>query len=109
MGNSDDEGAEADIHNEGVSLREVLESSNDPIGDNANNIDNVKGEEFSTTKEGNGAVQMLGALDGWFPPGPQPTWAGYQPKGNAPPPENIDNPGSWSLYSFGPKYKAGSV
>ena len=109
MGDSDDEGAEADIHNEGVSLREVLESSNEPIGDNADNIDDVKGEEFATTKEGNGAVQMLGAPDGWFPPGPPPTWAGYQPKGNAPPPENIDNPGSWSLYSFGPKYKAGSV
>jgi hypothetical protein len=35
MGDSDDEGAEADIHNEGVSLREVLESSNEPIGDDA--------------------------------------------------------------------------
>jgi hypothetical protein len=67
MGNSDDEGAEADIHNEGVSLREVLESSNEPIGDDADNIDDVKGVEFSTTKEGNGAVQMLGASDGWFP------------------------------------------
>jgi hypothetical protein len=109
IGNSDDEGAEAAIHNEGVSLREVLESSNEPIGDDADNIDNVKSDEFSTTKEGNGTVQMLGALDGWFPPGPPPTWAGYQPKGNAPPLESIDNPGSWSLYSFGPKYKAGSV
>jgi len=33
MGDSADEGAEADIHNEGVSLREVLESSNEPIGE----------------------------------------------------------------------------
>ena len=44
MGDSDDEGAEADIHNEGVSLREVLESSNEPIGDDADNIDDLKGE-----------------------------------------------------------------
>jgi len=47
MGDSDDEGAETDIHNEGVSLREVLESSNEPIGDDADNIDDLKGEEFS--------------------------------------------------------------
>ncbi len=50
IGDSDDEGAEADIHNEGVSLREVLESSNEPIGDDADNVDNLKGEEFSPAK-----------------------------------------------------------
>jgi hypothetical protein len=97
MGDSDDEGAEADIHNKDINLREVLESSNEPIGDNADNIDDVKGEEFATTK-GHCAVQLLGAPDGWVPPGPPPTWPGYQPKGNASQPGNIDNPGSWSLY-----------
>ncbi len=107
MGDSDDEGADADIHNKGINLREVLESSNEPIGDDADNIDNVKGEEFAPTK-GHGAVQLLGAPDGWVPPGPPPTWAGYQPKGNAPQPGNIDNPGSWSLYSFASKYKTGN-
>jgi hypothetical protein len=108
MGDSDDEGAEADIHNEGVSLREVLESSNEPIGDDADNIDDLKGEEFSPA-EGNGVVQLVGAPDGWVPPGPPPTWAGYQPKGNAPQLGDVDNPGNWSLYSFCPKYKTGSV
>jgi len=74
MGDSADEGAEADIHNEGVSLREVLESSNEPIGDDADSIDNLKGEEFPPA-EGNGVVQLVGAPDGWIPPGPPPTWA----------------------------------
>jgi hypothetical protein len=55
MGDSNDEGAEADIHYEGINLREVLESSNEPIGDNADNIDNVKGGKFVTT-EGHCAV-----------------------------------------------------
>jgi len=66
MGDSDDEGVEADIHNEGVSLREVLESSNEPIGDDADNIDDLKGEEFSPA-EGNGVVQLVGApMDGFL-------------------------------------------
>ncbi len=108
MGDSDDEGAEADIHHKGINLREVLETSNETIGDDADNIDNVKGEEFATT-EGHCAVQLLGAPDGWVPPGPPLTWPGYQPKGNAPQPGNIDNPGLWSLYSFAPKYKTGNV
>jgi len=108
MGDSDDEGVEANIHNEGVSLREVLESSNEPIGDDEDNIDNLKSEEFSPA-EGNGVVQLVGAPDGWVPPGPPPTWAGYQPKGNAPELGDVDNPGNWSLYSFCPKYKTGSV
>ena len=60
MGDSDDEKAKADIHNKGINLREVLESSNEPIGDNADNIDDVKGEEFATTK-GHYVVQLLGA------------------------------------------------
>jgi hypothetical protein len=63
MGDSDDEGAEADIHNKGLNLREVLESSNKPIGDDADNIDDVKGEEFAPT-EGHCEVQLLGAPDG---------------------------------------------
>jgi hypothetical protein len=79
MGDSDDEGAEADIHNEGVSLKEVLESSNEPIGDDADKIDDLKGEEFSPA-EGNGVVQLVGATDGWVPPGPPPTGGGVTRK-----------------------------
>jgi hypothetical protein len=101
-------GKEADIHDKGAYLQEVLESSNKPIGDNDDNIDNVKGKEFSPSK-GNGAVQLLGAPDGWVPPGPPSTWDGYQAKENAPPLGNSDNPGLCSLYLFGPRYKTGSV
>ncbi len=36
MGDSDVEGGEADIHNEGLNLRIVLEGSNEAIGDDAN-------------------------------------------------------------------------
>jgi hypothetical protein len=55
MGDSNDEGAEAYIYNKGINFREVLESSNEPIGDDADNIDNVKGEEFAPTV-GHGVV-----------------------------------------------------
>jgi hypothetical protein len=108
MGDSDDEEAEANIHNKGIILRKVLESSNKPIGEDADNIDDVRGEDFAPTK-GYDAVQLLGAPDGWVPSGLLPTWAGYQPKGNASQPDNIDNPGMWSLYLFAPKYKTGNV
>ncbi len=63
MGDSDDEGSKADIHNEVAILREVLELSNKPIGNDADNLDNVKGENFLRT-EGNADVQLLGAPDG---------------------------------------------
>ncbi len=72
MGDSNDEGVEADVHNEGVSLREVLESSNKPIGDDADNIDDLKGGEFSPAK-GNGVVQLEGPPDGSVHPGSPPT------------------------------------
>jgi hypothetical protein len=108
MGDSDDEGEEADIHNEATILREMLESSNEPIGDDADNLDDVKGEEFAR-KVGNTGVQLLGAPEGWVPPGPPPHWTGYQPKGNAPQADDIDNPGAWNLYSFEAKYKKGGV
>jgi hypothetical protein len=76
MGDRDNKGAEANIHNKDLNLKEALESSNKPIGDNANNIDNVKGEEFAPA-EGHCAVQLLGAPDGCDPPGPLPTWADF--------------------------------
>ena len=105
MGDSDDEGQEADLHNEAINLREVLELSNAPINDDDNNLDDVEGAEFACNEGNDAEVQLLGVPDGWVPPGPPPDWIGYQPKGNAPQPSQIDNPGAWSLYSFGPKYK----
>ncbi len=51
MGDSNIEGAEANICNKGINLREVLESSNKPIGEDADNIDNVKGEKCAPTKD----------------------------------------------------------
>jgi len=109
LGDSDEEGEEADIHNLGVNLRTVLETSNEPILDDADNIDIVgRGEEFLPRHDQQRRI-LNGAPDGWAPPGPPPTWAGYEPKGNAPQSaEGVDNPGSWSLYSFAAKYKKGS-
>jgi hypothetical protein len=69
MGDSDEDGEEVDIHNQAAILREVFESSNEPIGDDADNLDDVKGEEFAHN-------QLLGAPDGWVPPGPPPNWTG---------------------------------
>ncbi len=41
LGDSNEEGEEADIYNEGVNLQTVLETSNEPILDDADNIDQV--------------------------------------------------------------------
>jgi hypothetical protein len=89
----------------------MLETSNEPILDDADNIDLGRGEEFAQHNhgaEGSHSQQRVlnGVPDGWVPPGPPPNWAGYKPKGNAPQSaEDIENPGSWSLYSFAAKYK----
>jgi hypothetical protein len=69
MGDGDEEGEEADIHNEATILREIFELSNEPIGDDADNLDDVKGEEFAH-KVGNTEVQLLGVPDGRVSPGP---------------------------------------
>ena len=85
----------------------MLETSNEPILDDANNIDIVgRGEEFLPWHDQQRRI-LNGAPDGWAPPGPPPTWGGYQPKGNAPQSaEGVDNPGSWSLYSLQQSTKA---
>jgi hypothetical protein len=108
MKDSDEEGEEADIHDEATILREIFESSNEPIGDDTDYLDDVKGKEF-VRKVGNTEIQLLGVPDGWVPLGPPPNWTGYQPKGNASQAGDIDNPGGWSLYSFEAKKKKGEV
>ncbi len=68
MGDSDDEVQKPTFIMKG-SLSEKCWShpiSNEPIGDDADNIDDLKGEEFSPAK-GNGVVQLVGAPDGWVP------------------------------------------
>ena len=51
LGDSDVEGGEADIHNEGLNLRTLLEGSNEAIGDDAYNIDPFCGDEFDAVTE----------------------------------------------------------
>ncbi len=76
MGDSNVEGGEADIHNEGLNLRTVLEGSNEVMGDDAN-----CNEEFdAVTGEEEGRRQISGAPEGWVPPGPPTAWKGYKPK-----------------------------
>ena len=108
MGDSNVEGGEADIHNEGLNLRTMLEGSNEAIGDDANNIDPVWGEEFDavTGEEEGRHPQISGAPEGWVPPGPPKAWKGYKPKIElgAPAFADVDNPGSWNLFSFDAKY-----
>ena len=48
-------------------------------------------------------------ITGWLDAIKEPDWGGYVPKINtgAPLLDKIDNPGSWNLYSFTPKYEKG--
>lgn len=109
LGDSDIEGEEADIHNEGLNLRTVLEGSNEAIGNDANNIDPFGGEEFDDGRDGavtDGRNIISGAPEGWFPPGPPSSWKGYEPKIDLGAPDfaAVDNPGSWNLFSYDAKY-----
>ena len=50
------------------------------------------------------ATSLLGAPPGWMQPMPPITFD-YQPKFNAPVTwEEVDNPGSWSKYTFQPRF-----
>jgi hypothetical protein len=51
-------------------------------------------------------ARIPGSPDGWMPPREPENWLGYHPKLNSGEPleEDIDNPGSWNLYSFASKY-----
>ncbi len=85
LGDSDKEGQEVDIHNDGLHLRTVLEGSNEAIGKDANNINPFHGEEFGNygTQSGIGQQQQRsvnGAPKDWFPPGPPSSFCGYEPK-----------------------------
>ena len=75
LANSYKEGQEADIFNDGLNLRTVLEGSNESIGNDANNINPFHGKEFGNygTQSGIGQQQQRsvnGVPNGWFPPGP---------------------------------------
>ena len=106
LGDSDEEGDEADIHHDGLLLRTVLEGSNQSIGDDADNIDMFAGEELQYGLQRRGSRSINGAPDGWHPPGPPKDWAGYDPKVElgAPQLDAVENPGSWNLFSFEAKY-----
>jgi hypothetical protein len=67
LGDSDEEGDEADIHHDGLLLRTVLEGSNQSIGDDADNIDMFAGEELQYGLQRRGSRSINGVPDGWHP------------------------------------------
>ena len=88
-GDSDDDGSEAEIHDSGT----VFESD-EPT------IDDLYGVELIPGQDDGG---ILGAPEGWIPPGPPDGWS-YQPKNGAPSEDEVDNPGNWNLFSFAPRH-----
>jgi len=72
LGDSDEEGDEADIHHDGLLLRTVLEGSNQPIGEDADNIDLFAGEELQHGLQRRGSRSINGAPDGWYLQYPSP-------------------------------------
>ncbi len=105
-GDSDEEGFELDFHNDAV--RPVLKlyaANSDTVSDNDLDIefiDNSVGEPWWHMRPP--GAKIPGTPDGWSPPGVPENWCGYKPKKNsgAPSKEDIDNPGSWNLYSYTP-------
>jgi len=92
-GDSDDDGSEAEIHDSGTQFE-----GEEPT------IDDIYGVELVPGEDDGG---ILGAPEGWVPPGPPPGWS-YEPKNGAPPEEEIDNPGNWNLFSFAAKHATSS-
>lgn len=93
-GDSDDEGDEAKYHTQVVESDE--ESEDDGMDD----------DEFDNDADGSntdGITVLKGSPPGWFPPQPPPEFE-YVPKFGAPAEEEIDNPGHWPMYAFGPRY-----
>jgi len=113
-GDSDEEGFELDYHNDAVRKRVTLcKTSTDDAIDNTpvsdddldiEYIDDSVGEAWWHMRQA--GTKILGAPDGWSPPGIPENWSGYKPRNNsgAPTEEDIDNPGNWNLYSYTPVY-----
>jgi len=112
-GDSDEEGFELDYHNDAVRKRVTLcNTSTDatnitPVSDDdldIEYIDDSVGEAWWHMRRPGATI--LGAPDGWSPPGILENWSGYKPRDNsgAPTEEDIDNPGNWNLYSYTPVY-----
>jgi hypothetical protein len=108
-GDSDEEGFELDYHNDAVRKRVTLYKTstedatdkNTPVSDDdldIEYIDDSVGEAWWHMKRP--GAKILGAPDGWSPPGIPENWSGYNPRNNsgAPTEEDIDNPGNWNLY-----------
>jgi hypothetical protein len=96
-GDSDEEGDEANLHNESVNVAARLGM----IGDDFDDVD------LDVNDDGEQLCCLPGAPNNWLPPQPPLTFKGYQPKGNAPPTfEDVDNPAGWTDYMFQPKYKS---
>ena len=93
VGDSDEDGDELQYH---ILVAELEESDDDGMGDD-DDEEEVCGSQTAPTV-------LKGSPPGWFPPQP-PADFKYEPKFDAPTTEeDIDNPGKWPLFSFGPRY-----
>ena len=112
-GDSDEEGFELDFHNDAVRPRVTLcAAKSDGVSEGAVSdddldieyIDNSVGEAWWHMRVP--GAKIPGVPDGWSPPGVPENWCGYKPRtsSGAPSEEDIDNPGSWNLYSYTPVY-----
>ena len=90
-GDSDEEGAEADLHYSSVTSHEEDETTPEDAPD-----------------DGDVITPLAGAPEGWEIPTPPPSFKGYMPKEGSGAPstfEEVDNPAGWTDYMFQPKYK----
>lgn len=97
-GNSDEEGDEANEHNDCVNIAARLGLNGDDIDDLDLDVDN-NGEQLCS---------LPGAPHNWLPPQPPATFKGYIPKPQSGAPttfDDVDNPGGWTDFMFQPKYK----
>ena len=99
-----------DFHSEAVRPRVKLgvpneESDTDNL--DVEWIDDLIGEAWWHMRAP--GTPIPGSPDGWWPPKEPDNQGGYVPKtgSGAPLLDEINNPGSWNLYSFTPKYKKG--
>ena len=102
--NNDIEYAGGDSDEEGPENQFLMNVEEEHEADNMDDDSDECGEDGDCS-----IVPILrGSPPGWFPPQPPPDFQ-YHPKYDAPPEEEIDNPGGWSLYSFAPCFDSKQV
>jgi len=106
---SDLEGEGRKLHNNAVVAKTILSTSGEVTGDDEDRIDEegVPSDTANSAASQSVCSSLPGAPDKWKPPQPPETWISYtvnDKKFDAPNEDKIDNPGSWHLFLFRPKY-----